>query len=101
MTNIGKYDGAEVVQLYTQDLVRSITPPEKELKGFQKIFLKAGETKTIDFKVSPKQLAIVDENYNFFNLRDKNKTNLLFLLRTFVYATFSFFKSQLFFHFFV
>ena len=56
LTNIGKYDGAEVVQLYTQDLVRSITPPEKELKGFQKVFLKAGESKKITFKITEEML---------------------------------------------
>ena len=56
LTNIGKYDGAEVVQLYTQDLVRSITPPEKELKAFQKIFLKAGESKKITFKITEEML---------------------------------------------
>gem|GEM_PF-6375273 len=45
LTNTGKFDGAEVVQLYTHDKVRSVTPPEKELKGFQKVYLKAGESK--------------------------------------------------------
>ncbi|MFN5044856.1 MAG: beta-glucosidase BglX, partial [Bacteroidota bacterium] len=49
LTNSGKYDGAEVVQLYTLDKVRSVTPPEKELKGFQKIYLKAGESKKVSF----------------------------------------------------
>ena len=50
VTNTGKYDGAEVVQLYIRDLVGSITRPVKELKGFDKIFLKAGESKTVSFK---------------------------------------------------
>lgn len=52
VTNTGKYDGKEVVQLYIRDLVGSITRPVKELKGFQKIFLKAGESKTVTFKIS-------------------------------------------------
>ncbi len=56
LSNTGKYDGEEVVQFYTQDLVRSITPPEKELKGFQKVFLKAGESKEIVFKISEETL---------------------------------------------
>ncbi len=56
LTNTGKYDGEEVVQFYTQDLVRSITPPEKELKGFQKVFLKAGESKEIEFKITEETL---------------------------------------------
>jgi beta-glucosidase len=50
------FDGEEVVQFYTQDLVRTITPPEKELKGFQKVFLKAGDSKEIVFKISEETL---------------------------------------------
>lgn len=56
LINSGKYDGAEVVQLYIRDLVGSITRPVKELKGFQKVFLKAGETKTITFTITPEDL---------------------------------------------
>jgi len=56
LTNSGKYDGAEVVQLYIRDLVGSITRPVKELKGFQKMFLKAGETKIITFTITPEDL---------------------------------------------
>ncbi len=56
LSNTGKFDGEEVVQFYTQDLVRSITPPEKELKGFQKVFLKAGDSKEIVFKISEETL---------------------------------------------
>lgn len=56
LANTGKYDGAEVVQLYIRDVVGSITRPVKELKGFQKIFLKAGETKTVTFDVTPELL---------------------------------------------
>ncbi len=53
LTNAGKYDGAEVVQLYIRDVVGSVTRPVKELKGFQKIMLKAGETKTVTFNITP------------------------------------------------
>jgi len=56
VTNSGKYDGAEVVQLYIRDLVGSITRPVKELKGFQKVFLKAGETRTVSFTITPEDL---------------------------------------------
>ncbi len=56
LTNAGKYDGAEVVQLYIRDVVGSVTRPVKELKGFQKIMLKAGETKTISFTITPNDL---------------------------------------------
>lgn len=52
LTNTGKYDGAEVVQLYLRDLVGSITRPVQELKGFRKVFLKAGESKEISFKIT-------------------------------------------------
>ena len=56
VTNTGKYDGAEVVQLYIRDVVGSNTRPVKELKGFQKIGLKAGETKTVTFDITPEML---------------------------------------------
>ena len=56
LTNTGNYDGAEVVQLYIRDIVGSITRPVKELKGFQKVFLKKGETKKITFAISPEDL---------------------------------------------
>ncbi len=53
VSNSGYYDGAEVVQLYIRDLVGSITRPVKELKGFQKVFLKAGESTTVNFTITP------------------------------------------------
>ena len=56
VTNTGKRDGAEVVQLYIRDLVGSVTRPVKELKGFEKIFLKAGESKKVSFKITPELL---------------------------------------------
>lgn len=56
VTNTGKYDGKEVVQLYIRDVVGSVTRPVKELKGFQKIDLKAGESKTVSFKITPDDL---------------------------------------------
>lgn len=56
ITNNSNYDGAEVVQLYIRDVVGSVTRPMKELKGFQKIWLKAGETKTVNFNITPNDL---------------------------------------------
>ena len=65
ITNTGKRDGAEVVQLYIRDLVGSITRPVKELKGFEKIFLKAGESKTVSFKITPDLLHFYDYDLNY------------------------------------
>jgi beta-glucosidase len=59
--NNGKSDGAEVVQLYTSQTKSSVERPKKELKAFQKVFLKAGESKTVDLKVKVKDLAFYDE----------------------------------------
>ena len=56
VTNTGTLDGKETVQLYIRDLVGSITRPVKELKGFQKISLKAGESKTVTFSITPNDL---------------------------------------------
>ena len=64
--NTGNHDGAEVVQLYIRDLVGSITRPVKELKGFQKVHLKAGEQKTITFTIQPEDLAFYHEDMSFF-----------------------------------
>jgi len=56
VTNTGKRSGAEVVQLYIRDLVGSISRPVKELKGFEKIILSPGESKTVSFKITPELL---------------------------------------------
>ena len=57
LKNIGKYDGTEVVQLYVQDKVGSVTRPVKELKAFQRVELKAGESKTVTFTLPVSDLA--------------------------------------------
>jgi len=54
--NIGETDGDEIVQFYIQDVVSSITRPIKELKGFEKISLKSGETKTVSFTIDKETL---------------------------------------------
>ena len=59
ISNTGKYDGEEVVQLYIRDMVASITQPVKKLKAFQKIFLKAGESKEVSFTLTKDDLSFV------------------------------------------
>ncbi|WP_375324897.1 beta-glucosidase BglX [Flagellimonas sp. GZD32] len=54
--NTGNYDGEEVVQLYLRDVIRSITPPKRQLKGFKKIMLKKGESKEVTLTLSPDDL---------------------------------------------
>jgi len=56
VANTGTRDGDEVVQLYVRDLVGSVTRPVKELKAFERVFIKSGTTQTIAFEVSCKQL---------------------------------------------
>ena len=65
VTNKSKVDGAEVVQLYIRDVVGSVTRPVKELKGFEKVFIKAGESKTVNFKITPQMLKFYDYDLNF------------------------------------
>jgi beta-glucosidase len=65
VTNTGGYDGEEVVQLYIRDVVASITRPVKELKGFQKIFLKAGESKEVRFTLSEEDLKFYNYDLDF------------------------------------
>ncbi len=65
VTNNGSYEGAEVVQLYIRDLVGSVTRPVKELKGFQKINLKAGETKHVSFMILNKTLSFYRQDLTF------------------------------------
>ena len=57
ITNTGKREGKEVAQFYIRDVVGSLARPVRELKGFQKINLKAGETKTVNFTLNDDQLA--------------------------------------------
>ena len=61
--NTSKVDGTEVVQLYVRDLVGSIVRPVKELKGFQRAELKAGESKTVEFKLTTDDLAFYGKDF--------------------------------------
>lgn len=65
VTNSGNYDGAEVVQLYIRDLVGTITRPVKELKGFQKVVLKKGESKKVTFNISPEDLKFYNSELKY------------------------------------
>ncbi|TRX52341.1 glycoside hydrolase family 3 N-terminal domain-containing protein [Thalassomonas sp. M1454] len=63
--NTGDIDADEIVQLYLRDLVGSVTRPVKELKGFERVHIKAGETKTVTFTLDTKDLAFFDRNMRF------------------------------------
>lgn len=65
MKNTGRYEGEEVVQLYVRDEAASITRPVKELKGFEKIALKPGESKEVVFDITDEQLGFYDNRMNF------------------------------------
>jgi len=65
VSNTGNYDGEEVVQLYIGDLVGKVVRPVKELKGFQKVFIKKGESKTITFTLTPENLKFYDDALNY------------------------------------
>ena len=56
VTNTGDVKGEEIVQLYIQDVVGEVVRPIKELKGFEKVMLHPGETKTISFTITEEQL---------------------------------------------
>ncbi len=65
VTNTGKYDGEEVVQLYMRDMVASVVRPVKELKGFKKVKIKAGETVDVAFTLSAKDLAFYTKDMSY------------------------------------
>ncbi|MHC8949485.1 beta-glucosidase BglX [Sphingobacterium hungaricum] len=65
LTNTGKFDAEEVVQLYIRDVIASVTRPVKELKGFQKVFLEKGESKTITFTLSNEDLKFYNYDLDF------------------------------------
>ncbi|MEC3875166.1 beta-glucosidase BglX [Chryseobacterium salviniae] len=65
ITNSGNYDGEEVVQLYIRDLFGKVVRPVKELKGFQKVFIKKGESKTVSFTLTPEDLKFYDDELSF------------------------------------
>jgi len=64
VTNTGKRAGDEIVQLYIHDLVSSVTRPVMELKDFKRISLAQGESKTVEFVITPDKLSFLDLNMN-------------------------------------
>lgn len=62
ITNTGNYDGVETVQLYIQDVIASVAPPVKTLKGFKQISLKKGESKVVEFVISEEDLRFYNAN---------------------------------------
>jgi len=65
VTNTGSREGTEVVQLYIRDRVSSVTRPVKELKGFVRVALRPGETKTVSFDITPESLACYDHEMQY------------------------------------
>ena len=60
--NTGGREGCEVVQLYINDVISSVTTPVKQLRGFEKVTLRPGEKKTVDFTLTPRHLSFIDAN---------------------------------------
>jgi beta-glucosidase len=60
--NVGGRDGDEVVQLYIRDMVASVTRPVRQLKGFARVFIAAGASRTVKFKLPSDALAFYDMN---------------------------------------
>lgn len=63
--NTGKRKGDEIVQLYLKDHTSSVTTYESQLRGFERVHLKSGETKTVQFKLTPDDLKILDKDMNW------------------------------------
>ena len=75
--NVGKVAGAEVVQLYIHDNEASVDRPVKELKGFRKIFLQAGEEKAFSFLITEKELSFYDETTHAWKMEPGTFTALV------------------------
>ena len=63
VTNSGNYDGEEVVQLYLTNLSSAFTVPIRSLASFKRVLLKKGETKTVDFELTPYQLSVLNDSF--------------------------------------
>ncbi len=71
VTNTGKMNGEEVVQLYVSNQNKTIHAPLKALKGFKRIALKAGETKTVSFNLTADDLSLVNEEGKLYQPKGK------------------------------
>lgn len=60
ITNCSSVDGKEIAELYINDVVSSVMTPVKQLRGFKKVFIKAGDTKTVTFTITPDDLSLVN-----------------------------------------
>lgn len=85
--NMGDRDGAEIVQLYIADPVASVDRPVKELKGFEKVYLKAGEKKTVTFEIKADALSFYDMSKSAWNAEPGEFQALLASSSTDVRAT--------------
>lgn len=65
VTNTGNYDADEIVQMYIRDMVGSVARPVKELKGFERIHLKKGESRTVSFDITVEQLKFYNSTLNW------------------------------------
>jgi beta-glucosidase len=65
VTNSGKTDGDEVVQMYVRQQYSSVTRPVKELKGFKRIHLRPGETRSVEFDITPEKLSFYNINMDY------------------------------------
>jgi beta-glucosidase len=63
--NVGQRSGDEVVQIYLHDEVASVTRPVKELRGFERVTLSPGESRTVQFAIGPKDLGLFDRQMQF------------------------------------
>jgi len=93
VTNTGNTAGAEVAQLYVQDPEASVIRPVKELKGFEKVFLKKGESVQVAMELTPKDLAFYDvtsKNWRAedgqFNILVGNASNHIILKDSLMYS---------------
>lgn len=75
VTNTGKVAGDEIVQMYIRDVARSIAPPVKELKGFERLTLKPGETRNVSFTITPEMLKFY--NYDLEHVAEPGEFEVL------------------------
>ena len=66
ITNVSDWDGEEVVQIYIEDVLTEMLRPNREFAGCDRIFLKAGETKTVEFRMKADQFAYLDQQMEWF-----------------------------------
>lgn len=76
ITNFGNREGAEIIQLYIQEIKPKVERPIKELKGFKKIILKPNQKKTVEFEIDKENLSYFDEELNSWNVNE-GKFNIL------------------------